>query len=288
MRHILLVTLLAVFLSAFSYEIGAQTVENGKTTIVKFENQKGIVYEKAVLDDKEYKILQNPFNVNESYLLVPINYYTKPSQKKMVVHLKKNNQHAIESVDIHIESANYPTEELQVSSSKINLSAEDQKRANKEYHEAMQIYNTVTPISYISSEFIVPLSSKITSAFGRARTYNGSLKSYHGGTDFRAATGVPIVASNDGVVVIAKDRFYAGGSVIIDHGHGVYTSYFHLSAIDVKKGDRVQKSQIIGLAGATGRVTGPHLHFGIRVNGEQIDPLQFITLVNSNLIQGLK
>ncbi|MDY0116156.1 MAG: M23 family metallopeptidase [Sulfurimonadaceae bacterium] len=288
MRHILLLSIFTLLLSAFSYEIDATTVANGQTTLVQFTNQEGITYEKAIVDEKEYKILQNPFNKTKSYILVPINYYTKPSEKKIAVYFKKNNKSVENFLVLTIEDAHYPKEELQVSDSKVHLSAEDKQRAQKEYQEAMRIYQTVTPKSYINSEFIVPLSSKITSAFGKARTFNGSLKSYHGGTDFRAATGAPIRASNDGVVAIAKDRFYAGGSVIIDHGHGIYTSYFHLSAIHVQEGERVKKSQIVGLAGATGRVTGPHLHFGVRVNAEQVDPLQFITLVNSNLIQGQK
>lgn len=288
MRIIVLLAFLIKTLFAFSYNIEANTVANGKTTIVKLINQENIQYKKAVLGKKEYKIFKNPFNKNEYYFLLPINYYAKIGEKNIVIHFKENNKNFQKDLNINIIDANYPKEKLQVSSTKVDLSKEDKARAAKEYKEAMDVYNNVSLDSYIDSEFLVPLDSKITSDFGRARTFNGVLKSYHGGTDFRAAVGVPIVASNDGVVVIAKDRFYAGGSVVIDHGHGIHTSYFHLSKIKVQKGDRVEKSQIVGLAGATGRVTGPHLHFGIRVNGEQVDPLQFIKLINSNLIQGQK
>lgn len=288
MRIIVLLVFLINTLFAFSYNIEASNVANGKTTIVKLINQEKIKYEKVILDKKEYKIFKNPFNKDESYFLLPINYYAKTGEKNLVIHFKENNKNLKKDLNISVIDANYPKEELQVSSAKVHLNKEDKARAAKEYKEAMDVYNSVSAESYIKSEFIVPLDSKITSDFGRARTFNGVLKSYHGGTDFRAAVGVPIVASNDGVVVIAKDRFYAGGSVVIDHGHGIHTSYFHLSKIKVQKGDRVKKSQIVGLAGATGRVTGPHLHFGIRVNGEQVDPLQFIKLINSNLIQGHK
>jgi len=129
----------------------------------------------------------------------------------------------------------------------------------------------------------MPMNSKITSEFGNARVFNGSLKSYHSGTDFRAKVGTPIKSVNDGKVVLVKDRFYSGGSVIVDHGEGVYTCYYHMSKFDVKKGDMVKKGQQLGLSGVSGRVTGPHLHFSARVSGVQVDPLQFINLVNKEL-----
>jgi murein DD-endopeptidase MepM/ murein hydrolase activator NlpD len=131
----------------------------------------------------------------------------------------------------------------------------------------------------------MPMKSKITSDFGNARIYNGKTKSYHSGTDFRAKIGTPIIASNDGKIVLAKRRFYAGGSIIIDHGHGIYSCYYHMSRFDVKEGEMVKKNQVIGLSGDTGRVTGPHLHFSIRVGGLQVDPLQFIELVNNKIFK---
>ena len=146
-----------------------------------------------------------------------------------------------------------------------------------------KIYATATPNLKFDSKFIPPMSSVITSPFGSARVFNGTLKSYHSGTDFRAATGSVVIASNDGIVVIAKDRYYAGGSVIIDHGEGIYTQYYHLSAIKVKVGQSVKKGEIIGLSGASGRVSGPHLHFGVIVHGVQVNPLNFIKKINEVL-----
>jgi len=125
-----------------------------------------------------------------------------------------------------------------------------------------------------------PLHSKITSAFGNKRLFNGVLKSFHSGTDFRAKTGTPIHTVADGRVVLVKNRFFAGNSVIIDHGQGIYTSYYHLSRFKVRKGEFVKKGQVIGLAGATGRVTGSHLHFTVHINGTLVDPLEFIDTFN--------
>ena len=147
----------------------------------------------------------------------------------------------------------------------------------------MKIYSTITSKNYVKSEYIVPMDSKITSSFGKARIYNSTLNGYHSGTDFRAKIGTPIIASNEGKVVLAYDRFYSGKSIIIDHGQGIYTCYYHLSEFKVKEGDMVSKAQVIGLSGDTGRITGPHLHFSARVGGLQVDPLQLITLLNENL-----
>jgi murein DD-endopeptidase MepM/ murein hydrolase activator NlpD len=147
----------------------------------------------------------------------------------------------------------------------------------------MKIYAASTAKAQISSKFIAPMESKITSSFGKARVYNDTLNGYHSGTDYRAKVGTPIKATNDGIVVLAKDRFYSGGTVILDHGHGIYTCYYHMSDFSVKNGDRVNKSDVIGLSGDSGRVTGPHLHFSARVGGEQVDPLQLIELLNKKL-----
>jgi len=160
------------------------------------------------------------------------------------------------------------------------------KRISKEYSEAMKIYRSVSDKSYIKRKFILPLESNVTSAFGTARVYNGSLKGYHSGTDFRAKMGTPIKASNDGKVVLVKKRFYSGGTVLLDHGEGIYTCYFHMSKFNVKKGELVKRGKILGLSGKSGRVTGPHLHFSARISGVQVDPLQLISLLNNDLLKG--
>ena len=151
----------------------------------------------------------------------------------------------------------------------------------KERKEAIEIYKTFSPNLLVNSEFISPMSSFITSEYGNARVFNGSIKSYHSGVDYRAAIGQKVVSANDGIVRIAKDRYYAGNSVVIDHGGGIYTQYYHLDRIDVKVGQKVTKGEKIGLSGASGRVSGPHLHFGIIVRNTQVDPLIFIEKFNS-------
>jgi murein DD-endopeptidase MepM/ murein hydrolase activator NlpD len=204
----------------------------------------------------------------------------------MQINYKDKNSEKSKIMFLHVEDGKYKKEEIHVGKSKVNPKAKAVKeRISKEYSEAMKIYSTVTPKSYISSKFILPLSTFITSDFGKARVYNGSLKGYHSGTDFRAKVGTPLVASNDGVVALVKDRFYSGGTVLINHGQGIYTCYFHMSKFDVEKNQRVKKGQRIGYSGQSGRVTGPHLHFAVRINSVQVDPLQFVELMNKNIFK---
>ncbi|MFA9373870.1 MAG: M23 family metallopeptidase, partial [Poseidonibacter sp.] len=101
------------------------------------------------------------------------------------------------------------------------------------------------------------------------------------GTDFRAKIGTDIIASNDGIVRIAQNRFYSGNSIVIDHGRGIYSCYFHLSKMNYKAGDKIKRGDILGLSGDTGRITGPHLHYSFRINAIQVDPLQAIEILNS-------
>ena len=285
MKFILFFSLLFSFSYALTMKILNDEVANGKTALIKFTKEKNIYYKEIHFDKKKIKIFKNPLNKNEYYALIPISYYDKPGRKKVEIIYFDNGIRKFKEVYLKVKDAKYKQEIIHVSSSKVNPKLPKvKKRIAREYNEAMQIYHTVTNKSYLHSGFIFPIQSKITSAFGTARIYNGSLKGYHSGTDFRAKTGTPIIASNDGKVVLVKKRFYSGGTVIIDHGEGIYTCYFHMSKFNVKENQLVKKSEILGLSGKSGRVTGPHLHFSARIDGVQVDPLQLISLLNNNLI----
>jgi len=261
----------------------ALDIDNGRTAILTFDKVAGVKYQKIIDGKRSYRVFNYPSDETKQYVLLPQSYYTKPSLKKIKLIYTKNKKKFTKYISLNVKDGNYAKETIHVQKSKVNPQSKAvKKRTSKEYAQAMKIYATVTPKSYVSSAYIVPLKSKITSDFGKARVYNDTLKGYHSGTDFRAKTGTPIIASNDGKVVLAQNRFYSGNSIIIDHGQGIYTCYYHLSKFKVKVGDMVKKAQIIGLSGATGRITGPHLHFSARVGGVQVDPLQLVQLLNKN------
>ena len=150
------------------------------------------------------------------------------------------------------------------------------KRIDAERKKSSEVINRVTPERYWRGEFQRPVPGVVTSAFGGRRMFNGELRSYHRGVDLRGAEGTPIKAVADGKVAIAQNMYFAGNTVYLDHGQGVVSSYAHMSRLDVKPGEMVKAGQQIGLVGATGRVTGPHLHLGVNILGVAVDPLSLV------------
>jgi len=284
MRFLFLVLFSISSLFSLSFDITNTTIQNGATTLIEFKKEKDFKYDKITLDKKNFKIYNHPSDKDKMYALLPISYYQKPSDKLVAIHYVEKGVQKTKLIPLKIKKGDYKKEKISVTKSKVNPHKKYEKRISKEYHEAMKIYGSSSKQNYLKSEFILPIESFITSDFGKARVYNDTLKGYHSGTDFRAKVGTPIKASNDGVVCLVKDRFYSGGTVLIDHGQGIYTCYFHMSKFDVKVSQKIKKGEIIGLSGKSGRVSGPHLHFGVRVAGVQVDPLQFLALMNNKLL----
>jgi murein DD-endopeptidase MepM/ murein hydrolase activator NlpD len=179
---------------------------------------------------------------------------------------------------IEVERKKFPTTELKVDEKYVELNKPDLARANREAKETEAIYATITNEMLWDQPFTVPIPGESGTNFGHRRIFNGQPRAPHTGADLRAKTGTPIQATNRGRVVLAKDLFFTGNTVILDHGLGVYSLYAHLSRIDVKPGDMVSTGQLLGLAGATGRVTGPHLHWGMRVQGARVDPFSLVEI----------
>lgn len=128
------------------------------------------------------------------------------------------------------------------------------------------------------SNFAWPRQDRITAPFGDRRSFNGKLQSQHFGTDIDGDTGDSIYVANDGEVVMTRECYASGNTVIVHHGGGLYTTYFHMSRIDVKPGMKVKQGDKLGLVGKTGRVTGPHLHWGVKVDGLWVDGLTLLKL----------
>lgn len=266
-----------LFLSALS--VLAFDVGNGKSLIIPLDNSRGVLE----LSDHNITILPHPVYPKKGFALIPVDYHTPPH----LINAQWSNGDEHLAIEVNVTSTHYPTEVITVEHAKVSPPPEVLERIANEKAEAEAIYKHITPERYWNKPFIRPIDSITTSEYGSARTYNGVLKSYHGGVDFRAKTPLPILACNDGVVVLVKDRYYAGGTVIIDHGEGVYSCYFHLSKFNVKAGDPVVQGQNIALSGATGRITGPHLHFGFMLQGIQSDPIEFMAQVENLFAQPL-
>lgn len=183
---------------------------------------------------------------------------------------------------IPVRAGKFLTERLQVGKEFVEPTPEQIKRANGERDKLRAIFDQVTPEKLWDGDFRIPLDGVTTGGnFGKRRVLNGQPGSPHSGVDFPSLTGTPIHAAQSGRVALAQELFFSGNTVVIDHGLGIYTFYGHLSEIDVKVGDQLQSGQVLGKVGATGRVTGPHLHWGLTIERARVNPLQLVRLLGN-------
>lgn len=138
-------------------------------------------------------------------------------------------------------------------------------------------FSMISPRKLWDGPFAVPTTARRSSPYGVQSIYNGTMHGWHRGTDFAATLGSPVRAANHGVVRLAEEIPLSGNAVLVDHGLGVFTTYMHMSSIAVEVGQRVRKGEVVGTVGSTGVTTGPHLHWGLRVNGLYVDPLLWVT-----------
>lgn len=176
---------------------------------------------------------------------------------------------------------NYSSESLRVDGSRVQPTrSKILKRIMKERAEVGKLYKRVTNQKAWTGPFVFPLNAhKVTSAFGTKRVYNGRLKNFHTGLDLKAPQGTPVYSAAPGTVVLAKNLFYTGNTVIVDHGYGVMTLYAHMSRLKVKKDQPIKTRQLLGLSGKTGRVNGPHLHWQAVVHQVKVNPTALTKLL---------
>lgn len=180
------------------------------------------------------------------------------------------------SKEILIQEKEFPLKKLWVKQEYVTPPKEVLDRIQWESELLGMIYGIFTPEWYGEGAFIIPSEGRANPNFGERRIFNNEPRSPHAGVDISSPHGAPVVASNSGRVVLAKDLYFAGKTVIIDHGLGVFTQYLHFSKIIARRGDFVRKGDMIGEIGATGRVTGPHLHWGVRISASRVDPFSLL------------
>lgn len=178
-----------------------------------------------------------------------------------------------------IVARTFPTRRLRVDPSFVEPDAKTVERISREQAFLGETFKQSAQSRLWEAPFARPVPGQATSAFGARSVFNGQVRGQHTGADFVGATGTPIVAPNAGRIVAARDLFFTGNTVIIDHGLGVFSTLAHLSRVDVVEGATVEAGAVIGLVGATGRVTGPHLHWSLRVAGARVDPESLLQLL---------
>jgi hypothetical protein len=256
---------------------------NGSTVLLRIESSNvsaSLINLRAKFHRHTIPVFKHQLRPHHAYFgLIAIPMQTKLGPGIVTIEWEDTNGAQKQTIPIRIIAGNYRTDKLSVDPKKVDLNKKDLARVNREKKEIRRIYAIGSLDQLWQGRFQLPIKSAMTSAFGNKRMFNGQLRSFHNGVDFRAPVGKPIYAANTGVVKLAKRLFFSGNIIIVDHGTGIFSNYAHLSRIDVEPGQHIEKGQPVGLSGATGRVSGPHLHWSIKVNGIYVDPLQFVDVI---------
>jgi murein DD-endopeptidase MepM/ murein hydrolase activator NlpD len=183
------------------------------------------------------------------------------------------------TLELQIDAKEYPLERLEVEPKYVEPPPEVSARIARETAALKALWRAASPEILFDGSVQRPIEGIKGRNFGRRRVFNGKRRSPHSGADLTAPQGTPVQAAAGGVVALADDHYFSGRIVVLDHGGGVYTAYAHLSHIGVAAGESVQAGETIGQVGATGRVTGPHLHWGARVGGARVNPDSLLDLL---------
>lgn len=184
---------------------------------------------------------------------------------------------ARQQLDFSVGSRHYREQHIKLQNTRqVNPNPDDQKRIARELELQRAAYRRFSAGTPSNVYFDKPVDGRLSSPFGLRRFFNGQERNPHSGLDFAVPTGTPIKAPAAGEVILVGDYFFNGKTVFVDHGQGLISMFCHLSAIDVQVGQRLERGQVLGKVGATGRATGPHLHWNVSLNDVRVDPAIFI------------
>lgn len=278
-----IIFILPVFLLLLGISAAMAAEKTGRPTISVSPKKLGagdiaVITVKGAVGPEEGTFLKKRLHFNENKgiykAIAGIDLSTEPGTYSLDVTIGKKKA----SRDVKISKKKYPVQRLTLRDDLVTLSPENEARAERDQKRVAALWPVDSLRMWVGT-FVNPLPGReIGTPFGVRRIINNIPKNSHSGVDVTADEGESVKAPNDGVVVLVDDQFFSGKSLVLDHGQGIYTMFFHLSKIHVRFGQAVMKGDLIAEVGSTGRSTGAHLHWGARVQGAKVDPLQLIKL----------
>jgi peptidase M23-like protein len=214
--------------------------------------------------------------------LLGIDIDTKPGSYEVSFEATSAGHTITATTELTVTAGEFGRRVLRVDNAFVNPPQPVLVRIRREAAEVEQLWTQSEPRRLWDTGFVRPVPGRTNGAFGSRSVFNGQARQPHGGADFLSPAGTPIQAPNSGRVVLARDLYFTGNTVVIDHGLGVFSLLAHLSVMDVHQGELVTQGQTIGQVGATGRVTGPHLHWAVRMNDARVDPLALLATVGQD------
>jgi len=264
--------------SGATLEFAYRALEPGEVIMVSLKDTPIVKEVTLQFLGKEYSLKKSDANL-ESFTFIGLDLDAEPELHIMkVLIIEEGGTWEYIQKEIPVVAKEFPARKLWVDEKFVTPPPEARERIKREAEILSYIYSVNTPRWLGDGEFIFPTSDDVVPNFGERRIFNNNPRSPHSGIDISSPYGTPVKTSNTGRVVLAKELYFAGKTVIIDHGLGLFTLYCHLAKIKIKRGEVVKKGEIVGEVGATGRVTGPHLHWGVKLLGSRIDPFSLLDL----------
>lgn len=217
--------------------------------------------------------------------LLGIDMQDKPGNYELTVEISAGEHSHTLSHHVSVVKEKFHVEHLKLPKNKVDLDRKSLARWKTEQAQVREVLANDSHTKLWEGGFVEPVAGKRTGIFGSVRIMNGQVRNPHNGEDIGAPLGTEIVATNDGIVRLTVDHIFSGKGVFVDHGLGLYSMYFHLSEVLVKEGDLVKAGEIVGKVGATGRATGPHLHWGVKLNGARVNPYALLDLPFKGRVQ---
>jgi hypothetical protein len=256
-------------LSESDIYLSSRVIPQGDMSLIKIRAKQGESVRVKWLEKDISLITDSSGTVWKGFLAADLQ--EEPGHYKVIV----DTSHPVDRKEFEIEivDKDYGVRNLTLPKEMVDLNEETLKRVRKEYAVINTIWEAPVSDPFWSDFFMRPVDGEVVGPFGRRSIINDQPRSPHSGVDLRGAEGTPVKAANEGKVVLTSRHFFSGNSIYVDHGGGIISMYFHLKEIKVKQDDMVHKGQVIGFVGSTGRSTGPHLHWGVRINGARVNPL---------------
>ncbi len=276
------VLLITPLLSAPSLEIShkARSVSQGEAVLLSVASDIPLDQVTATVFGKEFRLFPSG-NDRLWKGMIAIDLACKPGAYNVRVKAWKGNSGppaAEKTYPLKVAGKDFAERRLKVDRKYVSPPQEEMERINREAAVTKELFTLNTPRKYWTGDFIKPVPGGVTSPFGRKNFVNDQPRSPHSGIDLRGAVGTPVKNPAAGKVILTEELYFAGNTIMIDHGYGMISYFCHLSAIKVKAGDLVTQGEVIGLVGSTGRVTGPHLHWTVKLLGQRIDPMSILAL----------
>lgn len=288
----MLLTAIVVLASMFPIELVPGSMPDPQGADGPYSGRQGqIVLIKVPGDDPQAEVRGTFLGRNVSFFLdsrsneapgyvglLGLDMQDKPGTHELAVDIKSGEQTRHVSLNVLVIKEKFRVEHLKLPKDKVDLDKKALARWKAEQEAVKSALATDSRMKLWESSFLEPVGGKRTGIFGSVRIMNGQARNPHNGEDIGAPMGTDVLATNNGVVRLTVDHIFSGKGVYLDHGLGFYSMYFHLSEVSVKEGDLVKAGQVVGKVGATGRATGPHLHWGVKLNGARVNPYALLEL----------